>query len=69
MSEYADINIKKLSLMSFRNYVDEYVVGLLFSDKDLIINPGFKPNPEDEDSQEYTQYVYDINTACILTAE
>ena len=58
MSEYADINIKKLSLMSFRNYVDEYVVGLLFSDKDLIINPGFKPNPEDEDSQEYTQYVY-----------
>ena len=55
--------------MSFRNYVDEYVVGLLFSDKDLIINPGFKPNPEDEDSQEYTQYVYDISTACILTAE
>ena len=58
MSEYADINIKKLSLMSFRNYVDEYVVGLLFSDKDLMINPGFKPDPEEEDSEEYTQYVY-----------
>lgn len=58
MSEYAYINIKKLTLMSFRNYVDEYVVGLLFSDKDLIISPGFKPDPEDEDSEEYTQYVY-----------
>lgn len=44
--------------MSFRNYLDEYVVGLLFSDKDLIINPGFKPDPEDEDSEEFTQYVY-----------
>lgn len=58
MSEYANINIKRLSLMSFRNYLDEYVVGLLFSDKDLIINPGFKPDPEDEDSEEFTQYVY-----------
>lgn len=58
MSEYANIKIKKLSLVSFRNYVDKYVVGLLFSNGDLIINPGFKPHPEDEDSEEYTQYIY-----------
>lgn len=58
MSEYADINIKKLSLFWFRNYVDNYIVGLLFSAKDLIITPNCKVDPEDHDSELYTRYMY-----------
>ena len=58
MSEYADINIKKLSLFCFRNYVDSYIVGLLFSAKNLIITPNCKVDPEDNDSDLYTRYVY-----------
>lgn len=58
MSEYAEINIKKLSLFWFRNYVDSYIVGLLFSAKNLIITPNCKVDPEDNDSDFYTRYVY-----------
>lgn len=58
MSEYVDINIKKLSLFCFRNYVDSDIVSLLFSCKNLIITPNFKIDPEDEDSDQYTQYLY-----------
>lgn len=58
MSEYADINIKKLSLFWFRNYVDSYIVSLLFSVKNLIITPNCKVDPEDDDSDLYTRYVY-----------
>lgn len=50
MSEYADINIKKLSLFWFRNYVDSYIVSLLFSVKNLIITPNCKVDPEEDDS-------------------
>lgn len=58
MSEYADINIKKLSLFWFRNYVDSYIVSLLFSVKNLIITPNCKVDPEEDDSDLYTRYVY-----------
>ena len=58
MSEYADITIKKLSLFSFRNYVDEYIVSLLFSRDDLLITPNSKIDIEDEDAGEYTKFVY-----------
>ena len=58
MSEYADISIKKLSLMWFRNYINPYIVSLLFSNKDLCITPNCKIDLDDEESDEYTQYVY-----------
>ena len=58
MSEYANIMIKKLSLFSFRNYVNAGIVNLFFSKNDLIINSGVKVDPDDEDAEEYTQYLY-----------
>ena len=58
MSEYADISIKKLSIMWFRNYLNPYIVSLFFSDKDLHITPNCKIDLDDEESDEYTQYVY-----------
>lgn len=58
MSEYADIRIKRLSLFSFRNYVDEYIVSLLFSRDDLLITPNSKIDIEDEDAGEYTKFEY-----------
>lgn len=58
MSEYADITVKKLSLMLFRNYLNPDIVSLFFSKKDLVITPNCKIDMEDEDSDDYTQYVY-----------
>lgn len=58
MSEYADISIKKLSLISFRNYLDPDIVSLFFSKKDLVITPDCKIDIEDENSEFYTKYVY-----------
>lgn len=58
MSEYADINTKKLSLFEFRNYVNSCIVSLFFSRRDLIVTPNCKVDPEDVDSDEYKQYVY-----------
>ncbi len=58
MSEYADIVIKKLSLISFRNYLDSDVVNLFFSKKDLVVTPNYKIDSEDGESDNYTQYVY-----------
>ena len=58
MSEYADITIKNLSLMSFRNYLIPDIVSLFFSKTDLIITPNCKIDLEDEDTEGYTKYVY-----------
>lgn len=58
MSEYVDIKIRNLSICSFRNYVDDWIVGLFFSKRDLKIIPGCKADPEDEDSGVYTKYIY-----------
>ena len=61
MSEYADILIKNLSLYSFRNYLDSRVVSLFFSEKDLCIIPNCKSDPDDEDSEFFTRYMYKTN--------
>lgn len=58
MSEYANITVKNLSLMWFRNYLNPYIVSLFFSKKDLIITPNCKIDLEDEDNDDYTQYMY-----------
>lgn len=58
MGEVVSITIKKLAIASFRNYVDKYLVGLLFSSGDLTTNTNYNPDPEDEDSSDYTQYIY-----------
>ena len=58
MSEYADICIKNLSLFSFRNYLNSDIVSLIFSKKDLAITPNYKTDLEEEDSEEYTRYIY-----------
>ena len=58
MSEYADICIKKLSLMWFRNYLNPDIVSLFFSKNDLTITPNCKMELDDEDPEDYTQYIY-----------
>lgn len=58
MSEYADITINNLSLMSFRNYLVPDIVSLFFSKSDLIITPNYRIDLEDEDTEGYTQYIY-----------
>ena len=57
MSEYCDIKIKKLSLIWFRNYLENEVVELFFSRNDLLIEPNYV-DPEDEDAEPYTRYTY-----------
>ena len=58
MSEYADICIKNLSLFSFRNYLNSDIVSLIFSKKDLAITQNYKSDLEEENSEEYTRYIY-----------
>ena len=56
MSEYADIYVKKLSIVSFRNYLEQNVVNLFFSKDDLNVIPECKIDSEEDES--YTQYIY-----------
>lgn len=58
MSEYAEITIKNLSLIWFRNYLDDDIVSLFFSGEDLIVTPNCKFDLEDKNSDENTQYAY-----------
>ena len=58
MSEYADIKIRNLSLYSFRNYLQDDIVYFLFSKKDYVCIPNYNDDPEDEDSEIYTKYMY-----------
>ena len=60
MSEYADIMIRKLSIWSFCNYLDD-VVGLIFSPTDLIIISDSAEDSEDEKSYQYPKYMYRSN--------
>lgn len=58
MSEYANIMINNLSLFWFRNYLDGSIVSLFFGKNDLVVVPNCKEDPEDEDSEVYTKYLY-----------
>ena len=58
MSEYANIYVKNLSLFSFRNYLNSDIVSLIFSKKDLAITPNYKIDLAEEETEEYTRYVY-----------
>lgn len=58
MSEYADITIRKLSLYWFRNYLNNNIVSLFFSEKDLFITTEYIKDSEDDDSNEYIRYMY-----------
>lgn len=58
MSEYAEIYVRNMSLAWFRNYLDKKIVELFFSRYDLIIEPNYVEDPEDEDSTPYTRYMY-----------
>ncbi len=58
MSEYADIYVKNLSLFSFRNYLNSDIVSLIFSKKDLSITPNYKDDLDEEETEEYTRYIY-----------
>lgn len=58
MSEYANLVIGKLVLFSFRNYVSSDIVSNLFCKGDLQVTPNFDPDPEDEDAECFTQYIY-----------
>lgn len=58
MSEYANIMINNLSLFWFRNYLDGSIVSLFFGKNDLVVVSNCKEDPEDEDSEVYTKYLY-----------
>lgn len=57
MSEYADIQIKNLSLYWFRNYLDSKIVSLLFSEVNLIVTENYYEE-SDEDCNPITKYEY-----------
>ena len=57
MSEYADIRIRKLSLCSFRNYLNSSIVSLFFSENDLIVVPAQDNNLDLNESTE-DSYMY-----------
>lgn len=55
MSEYADITVRNLSLYCFRNYLNNDIVNLFFSCKDLMVISNKKENIKDNPS---TKYMY-----------
>lgn len=57
MSEYAEIVVGKLSLCSFRNYLDGEIVSLFFSKKDLVVIHDYIDD-DNEDAGTYTKYTY-----------
>ena len=57
MSEYAEIKIREMSIWDYRNYLDD-TVGLIFSPGDLIVIPDFVEDSEEDDSYQYTKYMY-----------
>ena len=58
MSEYADISIRKLSLWTFKNYLNSDIVSLFFTNEDLIVTSECMQDLEDKGSTEYTRYMY-----------
>jgi hypothetical protein len=58
MSEYADIQIDRLSLYWFRNYLDSDIVGILFSEKDYTEIPNYIVDPDDDECEPITKYEY-----------
>lgn len=58
MSEYADISIRNLSLYWFRNYLNNDIVSLFFSKRDLFVTTEFVQDSEEGESCEYTRYMY-----------
>lgn len=58
MSEYVDITIQNLSLYTFRNYLENDIVKLMFSRKELNVTPNCLEDPDDPTSEKYTKYMY-----------
>lgn len=58
MSEWASLKIKNLELTAFRNYLDNKLVSLFFSEDCLKINRNVKIDPEDAP---FTQYLYETS--------
>lgn len=63
MSQYADIKVKNLSLFSFSNYLNNDIVNLFFSSKDLIVSLGDEENLEEdeenlEEDDSSSKYMY-----------
>lgn len=58
MSEYAELKINSLDLISFRNYLDNKIVALFFSEDCLMIKENVRYEPDDEDEEPFTQYIY-----------
>lgn len=58
MSEYANIQIRNMSLCCFRNYLQDDIVRLFFSKLDYVCIPEYIDDPDDEDSEKYTKHMY-----------
>ena len=58
MSEYVEVSVRNMSLYWFRNYLKDDIVSLLFSKRNLFCFHNQNNDPEDEDSVQYTQYVF-----------
>lgn len=58
MGYYADIKVESLSLMLFKNRLDNTIVNLFFGKEDLVITPNCQFDADDEDASFYTKYEY-----------
>lgn len=58
MGAYAELKVKNLTLLSWKNYFDKEALGLFFTDDDLIITKNVKYDELDEDETPHTEYKY-----------
>lgn len=58
MGEYAEIRTGNLTLCWFKNYLKSDLVGLFFSERDLIVTENYYLDDEDEDCEPITRYEY-----------
>lgn len=58
MSEYAYIKIANMAIFNFRNYLSSDIVSKIFNSNDLQIIENYLEDPEDEDAESITRYLY-----------
>ena len=53
-----ELKVGNLSLLYWRNYIDENALGIFFTDNDLIMTENVRYDPEDIDEEPHTEYKY-----------
>lgn len=63
MGYYADIKVESLSLMMFKNRLDNTIVNLFFGKDNLVVTPNCQFDADDEDSEFFIKYEYKTTVA------